>query len=218
MASARMRGASHFLPGSSLLAWCVLFAVTEASAQDTEVRTALRASLPGYDPSVHQKSPADQPKTAPKPEESPAALAGPQPAPAPTGGVGQEPVRLAPFTVYANRLKPATPSPVPRPAIEPPENDIAIDPFLAPKGRDALLTKKYLTGLDRCLLNRWSIPLVGQTKEARARKADKAHQAAVAQGELADAVDALGKVDPESKEYQELKEIYRQIEYSRPRD
>jgi hypothetical protein len=127
-------------------------------------------------------------------------------------------VKLAPFAVYANRLKPVTPSAVLRPTIEPPENNIEIDPFLAPKGRDALLAKKYLTVLDRSLLNRWSIPLVGQSKEIRARKAEKTHQAAVAQGELADAVDTLGQLAPESKEYKELKEIYQQIEYSRPRD
>ena len=97
-------------------------------------------------------------------------------------------------------------------------NDVEIDPFLTPKGRDALLAKKYLTSLDRDVLNRWNIPLVGLSKETRARNTDKTHQAAVAQGELANAVDALGRVAPESKEYQELKEIYQQIEYSRPRE
>lgn len=206
------------MPETALLVLCVLFPATDASSQDTDVRTAIRATLPGYDPKIRQRSSADQQKTEAKVEESRTVPDVGRPAAAPPAGVGQEPVELAPFTVYANRLKPVTPSAVPRPAIEPPENNIEIDPFLSPKGRDALLTRKYLTVLDRCVLNRWSIPFVGQSKEIRARKAEKTHQAAVAQGKLADAVDALGQVAPESKEYKELKEIYQQIEYSRPRD
>jgi hypothetical protein len=205
------------LPIFSLRASCLLLLTTRVFAGETDVRTAMKATLPTYDPAVRQKLYAVQEDARAKSDDSGTVPPQTGQTTEPGDNVADKVVKLSPITVYADRLKPAVPA-LPRPTVEAPESSMRIDPFLTQKGRDLALAKKYLTVLDRCVLNRWTIPLVGQSKETRARKADKTYQAAVAQGQLADAVDLLGQMDPESQEYKELKEIYQQIEYSRPRE
>jgi len=196
---------------------CCLAALAGARAEGTGVRAEMRTTLPAYDPAARQQAAAPPADGGTKPGDPPGPPR-PAPPPAPGAGTDEKPVQLAPVQVLVERVKPAPPALLPRPFVQPAPNPVVVDPFLTPEARERQLVNKHLTALDRLVLNRWTIPLVAQTNTSRAKQAEQAQQNAAAQGELADAIDLLGQLDPNSKDYQELREIYLRIDYSRPRN
>ncbi|MGA2446169.1 MAG: hypothetical protein ABSG50_12155 [Opitutaceae bacterium] len=90
-------------------------------------------------------------------------------------------VQMAPVIVKDNRL----------PRIDEKE-------WLTPKALDAMLVKEYLTPFDREFLNRFTLPIIGISKEARARMMYEEDKRLDDLKWINDQIDQLKKLDPEA--------------------
>jgi hypothetical protein len=90
-------------------------------------------------------------------------------------------VQMAPVIVKDNRL----------PRIDEKE-------WLTPKALDAMLVKEYLTPFDREFLNRYTLPLFGISKEARARMMYEEDKRLRDLQWMNDQIDQMKKLDPEA--------------------
>ncbi len=90
-------------------------------------------------------------------------------------------VQMAPVIVKDNRL----------PRIDEKE-------WLTPKALDAMLVKEYLTPFDRDFLNRFTLPLFGISKEARARMMYEEDKRLRDLQWMNDQIDQMKKLEPEA--------------------
>jgi len=70
--------------------------------------------------------------------------------------------------------------------------------WLTPKALDDLLVKEYLTPFDREFLNRFTLPIVGISKEARARMMYEEDKRLQDLQWMNDQIDQMKKLDPEA--------------------
>lgn len=90
-------------------------------------------------------------------------------------------VQMAPVIVKENRL----------PRVDEKE-------WLTPKALDAALVKEYLSDFDREILNRYTLPLYGVSKEARARMMYEEDKRLRDLQWINDQIDQLKKLDPQA--------------------
>jgi hypothetical protein len=114
------------------------------------------------------------------------------PPPPPPPDAGEDVVQMKPVIVFADKL--------PR---------IDEKAWLTPKARDALLEKQYLSEFDRDFLNRYTLPILGISKEARARQMDEENQRLKDQSWMNNQIDQLKRTDPQAAK--ELQQISDQI-------
>jgi len=114
------------------------------------------------------------------------------PPPPPPPEAGEEVVQMSPVMVFADKL----------PRID----DKA---WLTPKARDEVLKKEYLSDFDRSFLNRYTLPIIGVSQEARARQMYEEDQRLRDMKSMQDQIDVLKKSDPQAA--RELQQISDQI-------
>jgi hypothetical protein len=102
-----------------------------------------------------------------------------QPQPPPTPPADPDVVQMAPVIVQANRL----------PRINDKE-------WLTPKALDGVLMKQYLSEFDRSILNRYTLPLIGISPEARARMMYEEDKRLQDLKWMNDQIDQLKQLDP----------------------
>jgi hypothetical protein len=77
-----------------------------------------------------------------------------------------------------------------------------------PRGRDAALVKEYLSSFDRDFLNRYTLPLIGMSKEARARMMYAEDKRLQDLKWINDQIDDLRRVDPPAaKELLQIRDV-----------
>ncbi|HTX66708.1 MAG TPA: hypothetical protein VMD31_13120 [Opitutaceae bacterium] len=81
--------------------------------------------------------------------------------------------------------------------------------WLTPKARDEVLKKWYLSDFDRSFLNRYTVPILGVSQEARARQMYEEDQRLRDMKSMQDQIDVLKKSDPEAAK--ELQQVSDQI-------
>ena len=79
------------------------------------------------------------------------------------------------------------------------------------------LVERHLPGLDGKVLNKFHLPLVGMSKEERAKEAEAIRQSAVQLNEMAEALDVAAVSNTDKEELRKLKEEYRKIYMARPK-
>jgi hypothetical protein len=183
---------------------------------------AIRDRLPKYD-----EIRVDVPKVSAPPVTEPAAqtsdpvqpvATGVDPRPATTTEQKQNgtPVELDPMTITSTRLLErktvVTLIPVPRL-----QKDVNVDPFLTGAARDEALMKKHLSPLDYAVLNRFYLPLLGQSREARARQAEEALHWTLQLNEFADQMSVMKAAGTSEEELKKLKEEYYKLYMMRPK-
>ena len=146
----------------------LVLGLTAALCRAAESKDAATQPAPANSTSAPQPDPAKAPDpTTPQPRPKlsaqitgqiasavpiwnppPAQPAAPAPAPPPVPGE----VRMAPFAVKESQL----------PRIE------SLN-WMTPKAQDTQMVNQYITPFDRYFLNRFTLPIVGISKEARAR-------------------------------------------------
>lgn len=114
------------------------------------------------------------------------------PPPPPPPEAGEDVVQMSPVMVFADKL--------PR---------IDEKAWLTPKARDELLKKEYLSEFDRSFLNRYTLPIIGVSQEARARQMYEEDQRLRDMKSMQDQIDVLKKSDPQAA--RELQQISDQI-------
>jgi hypothetical protein len=69
--------------------------------------------------------------------------------------------------------------------------------WLTPAARDTELVKTYITPFDRCFLNRFTLPIIGDSKEARARIMYEEDKRLENLDWINEQIDELKRLDPE---------------------
>lgn len=190
----------------------LLLSSSAARLSASPMRDALRETLPKYDPVVRQQALAEA-ERAPQATEPTSRESPPRPAvklaASPDGAL-----QLPEVVVEAPRAKP---NPLPRVHETPPPNRVVIEPFASPKEREAQLVKRHLTPLDRDGLNRFTLPLVGQSREKRAKEAEAIAQNARQLNSLADMIEYLERQGASPEEIEQLKKLYFEMYLARPK-
>ncbi len=139
-------------------------------------------------PARSEQTAPSSPKPLPRPRLSAQVIAQitgdippwkPQPKPAPPPPPDPDVVQMKPVIVQGQRL----------PRIDRTE-------WLTPRGRELLLSKEYLSSLDRDFLNRYTLPIVGVSKEARARMMYEEDKRLRDMKWMSDQIDLAKKTDP----------------------
>ena len=185
-----------------------LLTLPDLAAEEThdEIKQAIHAGLPRYDPAAYGKAQAEKaarsvPKNAPAPlPEAPAASA---PFPA-----GEKILQLPTLIVRGDKDPPKL-----LPRLDPPPKplkDLQPELFESATGRDARLVQKHLTKLEQILL--------GKSAVAEARAAEFREQHARQMNELASGIEqqaTLGILDPEA--LKKIRDEYEKLYYSGPK-
>ncbi|HTT56934.1 MAG TPA: hypothetical protein VMF63_07485 [Opitutaceae bacterium] len=122
-------------------------------------------------------------KPPPPPPEAP---------PPPPLAEGEEVVQMPAVMVFADKL--------PR---------IDEKAWLTTKARDEVLKKWYLSDFDRSFLNRYTVPILGVSQEARANQMYEEDQRLRDMKSMQDQIDVLKKLDPQAAK--ELQQVSDQI-------
>jgi len=188
-----------------------LLAPLEPSAAEAsdEIKQAIHAGLPRYDPSAQAKAQAEQaarsrPKNvpAPLPEDKPATPVAPAPA-----STREKILELPKLTI-----RPDLDLPKRLPRVEPPApplHDLQAEPFESATGRDARLVRKHLTKLQQLFL--------GKSAVAEARQAEFREQKAAQMNALAAAIEMQAALGLDPKEVKKLRDEYMKLYYSGPK-
>ena len=97
---------------------------------------------------------------------------------------------MKPVTVFADQL----------PRIDQKE-------WLTPRAWDGVLVKEYLSDFDRSFLNRYTLPIIGVSQEARARMMYEEDKRLQDLKSMNDQIDQLQKTDPAAaKELQQIRD------------
>lgn len=181
---------------------CVLTWTPVAGAASDHVAQAIRSGLPTYDSRVRESAPIAPPvpvnehthrDRSATDEAEPPAVVLPRIVVRPTFKQIAPPPALA-----LPRTKPR-----PAPGREPP-----VDPFMSPEAKAAALVKKHFTPFDRQVLNRFTLPLFGTSKEKRAQQAEAVEQGARQLGAIADLAELASLAGEGRAEQKKLKELY----------
>lgn len=208
----------------------------KARARSEVWRFALAATLSTVAGAAPDRpAPSETPAAAPAtpPDHAPA-TPGPA-APKPKGPVPKPRPRLSPLVMaqLSAQLPPWSPPPPERkdtPAPPPADPDVVrmkpmivngnrlpqstdAKEWLTPKARADLLTKEYLSDFDRTVLNRYTLPIVGISKEARAQMMYEEDKRLQDLRWINDQIEQASKVDPaEAKDL----EAFRDDTFTRP--
>jgi len=172
-----------------------------APAAEISTNTLAAAATPAEPPATNtadRAAPQSRPRLSPQlagqissslpiwrkpPPGKPATVPPPPPAP--------DVVRMAPVIVNGTRLPRAG------------EKE-----WLTPEGRDYALVKRYLSALDSNVLNRFTLPLIGVSKEARARMMYEEDKRLEDLRWINDQIDELQRADPQAaKELQQIRNV-----------
>lgn len=202
------RDCTAVLSAFALHATCVQRA--DAAATGGAMRDVIREGLPRYDAKVRERFLEEQARPAAASESA-------GPGPAETTAENGPAVVLPRIVVRPAAEAQKDVMVLPRLIIRAHGKEIKGDPFLTPAARDAQLVKKHLSVFDRSVLNRFTLPLFGQSKESRARQAEAIEQSARGLNEVADLLDVAGREERDPKEEKELQKLYLETFYSRPK-
>jgi hypothetical protein len=182
----------------------------DAAPADSAIRNAIRQGLPRYDAKVRERFLEENARRA-------AASNAAVPEPPETKAENEPAVVLPRIVVRPTAEARKNVVVLPRLIVRPREKETKEDAFLTPEARDAQRVKKYLSVFDRSFLNRFTLPLFGQSKESRARLTEAVEKSAHQLNEVADLLDVAGSEERDPKEQKELQKIYLDTFYSRPR-
>lgn len=212
MVGMRVPAGSPHLPAFvsvATLAWLSPVALTAAESSE-EIRQAIHARLPRYDPTAHAKAQAEKaaksaPRNAPAavPDVAPPAPAAPAPPPA-----GEKILELPKITIRS----PAGPTIKRLPRVDPPPlpvKDLPAEPWESPTGRDARLVNKHLTKVEQKILGKWAI--------GKAREAEFRLQKAAQLDDLARVIEMQAALGLDPKEVKKLRDEYLKLYYSGPK-
>lgn len=182
-----------------------------AEADKAKRRTEVRALLPHYDPAIRENYLAAQARI---PADSAVKTAS-----GTTSSDSSQPVVSLPrIIVRPNQSNSTSPKkPLPRMRVQAPVKDIPPDGFLTPEADAARLVEKHLSRFDRFFLNPFTLPLIGESKESRARKAEAIERAAVQLNTIVDLLEAEGSEPRDSAEQKKLKDLYYDAYVNRPK-
>ena len=205
------RDCTAVLSAFALHASCVHRA-DAAAAGGSAMRDALRQGLTRYDAKVRERFLEEEARRPAASDSDTAA-----PAPTETKAENDRAVVLPRIVVRPTAEARKDVVVLPRLIVRPREKETKEDAFLTPAERDAQLVKKHLSVFDRSFLNRFTLPLFGQSKESRARLAEKVEQSAHQLNEVADLLDVAGSEERDPKEQKALQKLYLDTFYSRPK-
>lgn len=204
-------------PGALMMAVWVFACGPEAVAAGP-VRHEIRVSLPGYDPAIHEAYVAEQERRR-RAADGAESYGVKQGSTESLPVAASEPITLPRIVVHpsdtAARQEPAVQ--LPRLVVRPKGKDVKPDDFESPAARDERLVKKHLSILDRKVLNRFTLPLFGISKEARARHAEAVEQSARRLTEISELVQLSQEGKKETDEDRKLREAYLDAFVSRPK-
>ncbi len=196
---------------AAILAGCLGWNLAAEAA--TPLAKVISDGLPKYDPHIRNNYLAAQ---------AAAAAVAPQPVEeaAPAEPAAPELSVLLPRIVV--RAPPATPKAepavrLPRLIVRPRGKEVAPDAFLTPAARDAALVKKHLTVFDRKVLNRFTLPLFGISKEARARQIEAAAHTAAELNKISDVLEMSEIEGADPEEQKKLRKMYLDAFIARPK-
>jgi len=175
---------------------------------------AVTSGLPRYDPSIHEKVEAEKTAAA-APKNVPGPIPESEPA-KPAADTNETPAGDAvPLPkVVVRGLTP--PKPLPRVDVQKPVKDLPGEEWESGSARQARLVKKHLSVFDRTILNRFTLPLFGISKEARAHEAEAVEAKGRQLNELAAAAE-IGTVAGQDPEVvKKIREEFLRIYYSGP--
>lgn len=197
------------------------------ASAETSSSQAIKEGLPGYDPNARSEKPAEPaPPVTPRPLKRlsdpyarlPEVKIVPGAAPAPVAApVNKDTIVLPKMTITGQQEKlPA----LPRIFVQPPARNVKepADPNMeTPAARNARLVAKHISGFHHAL-NSHPIPLIGETLEAKARKAEAIEVSARQLNTVADLLELSLLTGTETPEEQKkLRAEYWKVFYERPR-
>ena len=208
------------LPRHRHVAWLTLALALGTGAGAAPDATDTTGQPAGAAPTVTAPQPVAPPAlaappapAAPKPSE---ALT-PKPRPRLSNDVKAELAGQLPDWVKAPPPPPEAPPPPPLPegeeVVQMPAVMVFADKlpridekaWLTTKARDEVLKKWYLSDFDRSFLNRYTVPILGVSQEARARQMYEEDQRLRDMKSMQDQIDVLKKMDPlAAKELQQV--------------
>lgn len=196
---------------AALVAGCL--GMNSLAGAETPIKSAIRDGLPKYDPKIRENfltAQAAAPAVvtpAPVEEKSPVAEPSPESSVllpriivrAPAGKQKSEPLVVLPRLVVRPRAKEEAP-----------------DAFATPAARDAALVKKHLSVLDRKVLNRFTLPLFGISKEKRARQIEAAAHSAAELNKISETLEMSDVEGADPEEQKRLRQLYLDAFIARP--
>jgi hypothetical protein len=99
----------------------------------------------------------------------------------------------------------------------PSRNKVEIEEHLTPAAKDAQLVKKHLSSLDRDVLNRFTLPLFGRSRESRARSAEAVESTARQLNALAEVIEKDAALGADPAEQEKLRKLYLELYMARPK-
>jgi len=196
---------------AALIASCLGW--NSAAEAVTPLAKAISDGLPKYDPNVRQnylsaQAAAGVERPPPVERAAPAASAAPELS-----------VLLPRIVVRAPTVTQKTETVVtlPRLIVRPRGKEMPSDPFLTPAARDAALVKKHLTVFDRKVLNRFTLPLFGISKEARARQIEAVAHSAAELNKISDVLELSESEGGDPEEQKRLRKLYLDAFIARPK-
>jgi hypothetical protein len=185
---------------------CAIAFIAARAYGGSEISIELREELNSVMPAYRQNqpnNPSDRPSTGPAssgdskksaPHLKAQTKRRPQKERAQPKTANDEPISLGPPLQLSSR-----------PQLARPFSSAKIEPFLSAEGSDLIKQKRNLSVLDRKLLNRVTLPLVGTSNTERAQAAEQDRTNAEDSNEVSDTAEATSLVDPEkAREYKRL--------------
>lgn len=230
----RMKHLGERIPVGCLFVFGFVLSAAPRLLGGTPIADEVFETLPKYDPQIRKAAIAareeslilrpeaidlrpvrQKPPAAASVPSAPSPLPPPAPAPPATASPASAVIRLPSVSVTASRVN--APPGLPRLQEAVPAANVKIEPFLTDKAREEALVKKHLTVFDRLFLNRFTLPLYGTPKEARAKKAEVIEQNAKGMNEVADMMELAFQEGGDVAEYKKLKVMYEELYISRPK-
>lgn len=184
------------------------------SSTASEIREAMRETLPKYDPSIRERALAEEAANTPD-ARSPVG-SGPKdnvPVETKREKLDDDSVELPEVVVEAKREKSR---PLPRMHRPTPQANVRIEPFASPAERDRLLVKRHLSPLDQAM-NRFTLPFVGASLASRARQAEARFRYAEQLDQLAAMIAHMERQGAPKEEIEKLRALYMDLYIARPR-
>jgi hypothetical protein len=182
-------------------------------ARGSEIRQALRESLPKYDPALREQALAEQ--AAREADSDPEIATTPRPrARSTTTTHADGSIELPEVVVEARRQKRA---PLPRMHRPTPPGSATSEPFASPGEQDKQLVKRHFTPLEQAM-NRFHVPLFGAPLATYARKAEAKQKYANQLDQLAAMIAYLESQGAPKEEIDKLRALYFDLYLVRPQD
>lgn len=187
-----------------------------AAGPSEHLRDVILSGVEKYDPAIRKAHLESQSSRESASASSPRRRSTAVPSEPTKASSTDEPVLILPVIVVEGKTD-KQPVALPRLKVPAPARNLPTQPFETLEVRRARLVKKHFTNFEQAL-NRRTIPLVGQSLEARAAKMESRESAALQLNEIADNLELAVALGVESEEEQkELRAELLRLYYGRPR-